>query len=73
MNFGTKLEDDLTFEVIAQQFHLPLRQAAEALGTSQSTLKRRCRKVNIKQWPFRKVTTIFCIDLIEIKDYGTNE
>lgn len=48
-------EDDLTFEIIAQKFDKSLSQAAKEFNMCTSTLKRKCRHVNIMQWPFRKV------------------
>lgn len=51
-------EDKLTFAMISTKFHLPLQQAASEFGLSKSSLQRRCRRVGVKQWPFRKVTIL---------------
>ncbi|CAI7877256.1 unnamed protein product [Closterium sp. NIES-54] len=46
---GARLEDVSPF------FHLPIEEAARELGVCSSALKRRCRRLGIKRWPFRKV------------------
>ncbi|CAL5094589.1 unnamed protein product [Urochloa decumbens] len=35
--------------------HLPMRQAAVALGTSSATIKRICRRNGVQRWPARKI------------------
>lgn len=54
-------ENDLPFSKIAEKFNMSLKSAAKEFGISKSSLKRRCRKQNIKQWPFRKVKYYFFI------------
>eukprot|EP00899_Mesostigma_viride_P004028 jgi/Mesvir1/13626/Mv06714-RA.2 len=39
-------------------FHLPIEDAAKQLGVCSSALKRRCRKLGIMRWPFRKVRSL---------------
>lgn len=53
-------EGDFPFEKIAEKFNVSLKRAAKEFGLSKSSLKRRCRKCNIKQWPFRKVYSQAC-------------
>eukprot|EP01028_Stygiella_incarcerata_P006714 TRINITY_DN2730_c0_g2_i1.p1 TRINITY_DN2730_c0_g2~~TRINITY_DN2730_c0_g2_i1.p1 ORF type:complete len:522 (+),score=181.27 TRINITY_DN2730_c0_g2_i1:67-1632(+) len=48
----------LTAEEVACYFHLPLDEAARAIGVSPSILKRTCRKLGIKRWPFRKIKSL---------------
>lgn len=65
---SNKEEPELSFREISKWFHLSLKDAAEKCNTSQSTLKRRCRKLNIKQWPFRKVSKkVFFINSCQIQ------
>ena len=45
-----QVEEEYTFEDIAEKFNLSLKRAAKEFGLSQSSLKRRCRKVGCKQW-----------------------
>ncbi|CAI5519603.1 unnamed protein product [Closterium sp. Naga37s-1] len=49
---GARLEDVSPF------FHLPIEEAARELGVCSSALKRRCRRLGIKRWPFRKVRSM---------------
>lgn len=44
-----------TLEDVSPFFHLPIEEAAKELGVCSSALKRRCRRLGIKRWPFRKV------------------
>eukprot|EP00792_Barthelona_sp_PAP020_P005893 TRINITY_DN283_c0_g1_i1.p1 TRINITY_DN283_c0_g1~~TRINITY_DN283_c0_g1_i1.p1 ORF type:complete len:144 (+),score=21.08 TRINITY_DN283_c0_g1_i1:36-467(+) len=39
---------------IEEQFHLPIKDAAQLLGISVTTLKQRCREYGIKVWPFKR-------------------
>mmetsp|Transcript_12484 Transcript_12484/g.31537 ORF Transcript_12484/g.31537 Transcript_12484/m.31537 type:complete len:174 (+) Transcript_12484:160-681(+) len=50
--------DALTHAEIAAYFHLPRRAAATRLQICVTILKRRCRELGIRQWPFRKVRAI---------------
>eukprot|EP00898_Chlorokybus_atmophyticus_P004260 jgi/Chlat1/4835/Chrsp31S04871 len=49
---GASLEDLTAF------FHLPIEVAAGQLGVCSSALKRRCRRVGIHRWPYRKVRSL---------------
>ncbi|GBG71457.1 hypothetical protein CBR_g8875 [Chara braunii] len=44
-----------TLEEVSPYFHLPIETAAKELGVCSSALKRRCRRLGIKRWPFRKL------------------
>jgi hypothetical protein len=48
----------LTKAEIQQQFHLPLEEAAKALGICSSVLKKTCRHHGIKRWPYRKIKSL---------------
>ena len=41
-----------------QLFHLPMREAAERLGSSMSLLKKKCRLLGVARWPFRKIRSL---------------
>lgn len=49
---------NITFEKVQQYFNLPIKEAADKLLISVSFLKRRCRKLNINKWPFRKIHSL---------------
>jgi DNA-binding MurR/RpiR family transcriptional regulator len=48
----------LTFAHVSKTFHLPIQQAAKELGMSKSALQKRCRKIGVKQWPYRKIAAV---------------
>lgn len=48
----------LTVDVLRPYFHLPLYEAAQKLGVSESALKKQCRQLQIRRWPYRKVAKI---------------
>jgi hypothetical protein len=50
---------NLSFSDVAQYFDLPILQAAEHLGVSESYLKRLCRTLAIKRWPFRRLHALY--------------
>jgi len=39
-------------------FHLPLAQAAKELGVCGTQLKNLCRKINLVNWPYRKIQSL---------------
>jgi hypothetical protein len=39
-------------------FHLPIADAATTLGLGVTVLKKRCRRINIPRWPYRKLASI---------------
>ncbi|XP_051196697.1 uncharacterized protein [Lolium perenne] len=51
-------ETPFTFEVVAQYFCMPVKQAAEELNVGLTHLKKRCREVGIPRWPHRKVKSL---------------
>lgn len=44
-----------SFAALQKVFHLPLVDAAGALGISPTGLKRWSRRLGVPRWPFRKV------------------
>ena len=43
---------------LSSMYHLPLHEAAAALGISATALKSACRKLHIKKWPYRTVHSL---------------
>jgi hypothetical protein len=39
-------------------FHLPITDAAKALGLCVTELKKRCREIQVPRWPYRKIASI---------------
>jgi hypothetical protein len=51
--------DPVLFRREAQSaFHLPLTDAARALGLCVTELKKRCREIQVPRWPYRKIASI---------------
>ena len=48
----------LTPEVLRTCFGMPLHEAARTLGICATAVKKCCRKMGIKQWPFQRVKPI---------------
>jgi hypothetical protein len=49
---------NLSFHEISRFFDVPITQAAEGLGVSESYLKRLCRVFSITRWPYRRVRSL---------------
>lgn len=47
---------DLKLPAIAACFDRPITEAARALGTCTTNLKKVCRAYGITRWPYRKVS-----------------
>lgn len=58
MQSNNEQEYGLTFKDLAAKFDISLKQAAKEFGMSVSMLKKKCRSLNVKQWPYRKVSTL---------------
>jgi len=50
--------NDLDLKVIATLFHLPISEAAKHLGVGATVLKKRCRRLGIPRWPYRKLKSL---------------
>ena len=49
---------NIDVQTLRLHFHLPLAQAAKALGTCTTSLKKICRKHHIERWPCRQITSL---------------
>ncbi|XP_028060864.1 protein RKD3-like [Camellia sinensis] len=67
-----KKEDSLSREILEQHFHLTCLDAASKLNFSESTLKHRCRKLDISRWPSRKRNKVKLVDE-SIPSAGAND
>ena len=45
-------------EKLRSVFHLPINDAAAALGMGVTVLKKECRDRDIKRWPYRKLSSV---------------
>ncbi|THG11354.1 hypothetical protein TEA_018856 [Camellia sinensis var. sinensis] len=57
-----KKGESFSREILEQHFHLTRLNAASKLNVSESTLKRRCRKLDISKWPSRKRNKVKPVD-----------
>lgn len=49
---------DLNLTAIGKLFHLPIAVAAKQLGVGATVLKKKCRKLGIPRWPYRKLKSM---------------
>jgi DNA-binding MurR/RpiR family transcriptional regulator len=49
---------DLSFDLVAPKFRMPILEAAKQIGVSKSTLHRWCKLNGIKRWPYRKIRSM---------------
>ncbi|KAL1813718.1 hypothetical protein ACET3Z_023783 [Daucus carota] len=59
----------LELDEIRKHFNLPLTEAAKKLNVGPTVLKKRCRELNIKRWPHRKIKSLQCL-INNIKEMG---
>ena len=56
--YATSLDKDreiiLTLAEVEARIHLPLHEAALSLGRSATTLKKTCRRLGMRRWPYRR-------------------
>ncbi|KAL0209250.1 hypothetical protein RCL1_003508 [Eukaryota sp. TZLM3-RCL] len=45
---------DIDYSTLSKLFHLPLNKAAEVLKIGRTTLKQRCRELQIHRWPYSR-------------------
>jgi hypothetical protein len=50
--------EGISFEALSKFFHMPLVQTAKDFGVCATVLKKRCRELGIKRWPYRKVRSL---------------
>lgn len=59
MNDEEEELDETEFRKKVQSvFHLPISEAAHALGVGVTVLKKQCRRINIPRWPYRKLASV---------------
>ncbi|KAE9604024.1 putative transcription factor Nin-like family [Lupinus albus] len=60
---------NLEYDEIKKHFGVPITQAAKEMNVGLTLLKRRCRELNIKRWPHRKLKSLeFLIE--NVKEMG---
>ena len=45
-------------ETVREHVHLPIQEAAKLIGVCPTVLKKQCRQLGIRRWPYRKVTLV---------------
>lgn len=50
--------DAINYEEIRKYFDMPISKAAKELNVGLTVLKKRCRELNIKRWPHRKIKSL---------------
>ncbi|GAB2249727.1 hypothetical protein Droror1_Dr00013086 [Drosera rotundifolia] len=53
-----KVSERLEYEEIQKCFEMPISKAAKKLGVGLTVLKKRCRELDIRRWPHRKIKSI---------------
>merc|ERR1719355_266886 len=53
-----KNPQEMNLQELAQYFHLPINDAASAIGVCATVLKKICRKNGIDRWPHRKIKSL---------------
>ncbi|XP_012483163.1 protein RKD2 [Gossypium raimondii] len=48
----------LSREIISQYFYMPITKAAKELKVGLTLLKKRCRELGIRRWPYRKLMSL---------------
>ncbi|PWA49881.1 hypothetical protein CTI12_AA477500 [Artemisia annua] len=62
---------ELSKEVVAQYFHLPIAEAAKQLNVSLTVLQRSCRYMGFQHWPHRKLNSLdLLISNLEAENRG---
>ncbi|KAL0490300.1 hypothetical protein AKO1_009469 [Acrasis kona] len=56
--YAVKNFKNLIFQDISRYFDMPILQAAECLGVSETYLKRLCRIYSITRWPYRRMRSL---------------
>lgn len=56
---------EVSYEMLSDNFHLPMFKVAENLGIGATTLKHICRKFGLSEWPYRKIMRLKRLDTPE--------
>ncbi|KAK1431607.1 hypothetical protein QVD17_08082 [Tagetes erecta] len=69
---GWRKTRPLELEEIEKHFEMPITMAARKMNVGLTMLKKRCRELNIKRWPHRKLKSIKSL-MQNVKEMGLNE
>ncbi|KAG2701430.1 hypothetical protein I3760_06G044400 [Carya illinoinensis] len=70
---GRKKMAVLELDEIQKHFDIPITKAAKKMNVGLTVLKKRCRELNIKRWPHRKLKSLTSL-INNVKELGlTNE
>ena len=62
--------ESIDFEEIRKYFNMPISMAAKELNVGLTVLKKRCRELNIKRWPHRKIKSLEAlITSVKVRPY----
>ncbi|KAJ1388484.1 RWP-RK domain [Sesbania bispinosa] len=64
-----KRSDSLEFDEIKKHFGVPITKAAKEMNVGLTLLKRRCRELNIRRWPHRKLKSLKLL-IDNVKELG---
>ncbi|CAO2821328.1 unnamed protein product [Amaranthus hypochondriacus] len=64
--------ESIDFEEIRKYFNMPISMAAKELNVGLTVLKKRCRELNIKRWPHRKIKSLEAL-ITSVKEEGQME
>ncbi|KAH1112855.1 hypothetical protein GLYMA_04G234600v4 [Glycine max] len=62
----------LKFDEIRKHFGVPITEAAKRLNVGLTMLKRRCRELNVKRWPHRKLKSLQLL-IDNVKEMGLED
>ncbi|KAK9724834.1 hypothetical protein RND81_05G101700 [Saponaria officinalis] len=64
--------ETISYEEIRKYFDMPISKAAKELNVGLTVLKKRCRELNIKRWPHRKIKSLESL-ISNVKELGLLE
>ncbi|GMH08883.1 hypothetical protein Nepgr_010723 [Nepenthes gracilis] len=69
MTAGKTKMECLEYEEIQRHFEMPISKAAKQLNVGLTVLKKRCRELNIRRWPHRKIKSLKSL-IRNVKELG---